>query len=339
MTTSNAIPSDLLARLRRGESITSGEMRARGVSLVDGMTVEPQPIEPVLLSEVNGASPPPLWLERLDPQEPTILYGPGGVGKGSLASWWIVQLVRAGKRVLILDYEHHGGEWRRRIEGLGGLDVLDMVSWLAPTAAGLGPIWTHADRLRDWVDVNLIDYVVIDSAVMACGGGDVMKPETPSQYNAALQVLGVPSLTLAHVTKLHDASYPFGSVFWHNLARVTWSLMPKGDETILVCRKANNYLRPSAQSVTMLWHENVLREVTERPAAWSLADRIAEALGGSDGMTPAEIAAALNEGLPKDEHTNRNSVVQALRRGLGKPGCRWTVNGDRYRLRDASQLE
>ena len=32
---------------------------------------------------------------------------------------------------------------------------------------------------------------------------------------------------LAHVTKMHDARYPYGSVYWHNVPRVSWSFMPR----------------------------------------------------------------------------------------------------------------
>lgn len=287
------------------------------------------------LSQLDRTPPPPLLLDRLDPTESTILFGPGGVGKGALTCSWIVQLVAAGKHVLVLDYEDHGGEWARRVYGLAGADALEAVSWLAPLAEGLGPLWDHASQVRDLIDEDGIDYVVIDSILMACGGLDAMKPEAAIKFFGALQLLGRPSLTIAHVTKLNDPRQPFGTSYFHNLARATWSLMPKGDEVILVCRKANNYLKPQAQAVTTTWRDGTLGEVWEKPAAWSLEDRIEEIL--SDGMarTPATITAALNEGLPSTEHTSGNSVRSALMRGI-KPGRPFTVDAEgRYLLRAA----
>jgi hypothetical protein len=236
-----------------------------------------------------------------------------------------VQLVtRHEKRVLVLDSEDHGGEWRRRVEGLAGPGVLDDILWIAPLRDGHGPIWTSAEAIRDYALANDVDYIVVDSAAYACSGGDPSKAEIAIQYGAALQVIGIPSLTLAHVTKLHDARYPFGSAFWLSSTRAGWSLMPKGEDVLLVCRKASNYQKPGASTVTMTWFENILREVNERAAHLTLADRIAEIL--ADGpMTPTAITAALNEGVQADEHVSANTVRRTLNRGVGS---RFTVDGD-----------
>jgi hypothetical protein len=256
----------------------------------------------------------------------TNLFGPGGVGKGVLASHWVTKMTIAGRTVIVLDYEGNGGEWARRIEGLGG--DLSRVVYVAPLKAGLGAIWDHAEAIHYLVEANPGAYVVIDSAVMACAGADPMDPETPTRYYAALQTIGAPSLTLAHVTKLHDTRYPFGSVFWHNLARVTWSLMPKGEEVLLTCQKANNWLKPPAATVEMTWKDGVLREVREQRAIVRLTDRIIDLL--ADGpMTAAAIAEALNDGVAKEEHTRVGSVRTALSRELGgarrveKVGDQW----------------
>src|SRR4051812_118896 len=84
---------------------------------------EPVPIHKVgrfavLLGTISTDPPPPMLVGRLDPEGHTILYGPGGVGKGALTCWWIVRLVTDGHRVLILDWEGHATEWARRIRSL-----------------------------------------------------------------------------------------------------------------------------------------------------------------------------------------------------------------------------
>ena len=107
-----------------------------------------------------------MLVDRLDPTGHTILYGTGDIGKGALACRWISDLVLAGHRVLILDYEAHPEEWSRRVASLAP-DVHrgDAVRHLAPRAslaAATGEIvWT--------CDTYELDYVVIDSAVMAWG--------------------------------------------------------------------------------------------------------------------------------------------------------------------------
>lgn len=293
------------------------------------------------LAMLDRTPPPPLLLDRLDPLESTILYGPGGVGKGTLTVRWIVDLVTIREvRVLVLDYENHGPEWARRVFGLAGVDVLSSVEWRAPLAEARGPIWDHADWIRDTCARLGIGYVVIDSAIMACGGQDPLKPETPGHFNAAIQQLGLPSLTLAHVTKLHDARYPFGSVFWHNLARVTWSLMPKGEDIILTCRKANNYLKPSPQAITTTWHEGALGEVSERPAMFSLLDRLADALDDGEPKTVSQLAALLNDGLDASEHTSSNAIRAVFSRDLTRNGkaSRFTIDGaKRWSLRSTDE--
>ena len=287
--------------------------------------------EPVLLSTIDASPPPPLLLGRLDPVEHTILYGPGGVGKGALTAQWIATLTQAGTPVMILDYEGHDGEWSRRIDGLRG--DLESVAYIAPLRAGLGAIWEHVASIRACAEANPGLVLVIDSAVMAVAGADPMDPETPGRYFAALQQIGAPSLTLAHVTKLHDPRYPFGSAFWHNLARVTWSLMPKGEDILLQCQKASNWAKPPAATVEMTWWNGMLTEVTERKAVERLMDRIVEVL--ADGpATVAAIASALNDGLAKEEHVEPTTIRRTLVREVGRPGARVTKMGDQWRLRE-----
>ena len=173
--------------------------------------------------------------------------------------------------------------------------------------------------------------LVVDSIVPATGG-DPSDPTIPSRYFGALQRMGVPSLSLAHVTKVHDPTYPFGSAFWHNLARVTWSLMPKGEDILLTMRKSNNYQKPPAQTVIYTWQDGVLREVWERKASVVLLDRILEVL--EDGpATTSDIAGMLNDGVPTGERVSVDTVGRTLRREASRRGSKvsgsdgtWTIS-------------
>jgi hypothetical protein len=133
--------------------------------------------------------------------------------------------------------------------------------------------------------------------------------------------LGRPVLTLAHVTKLDDARYPFGSIYWHNLARTTWSLTADGDAALLTHRKHNNYAAVGRLAVVMTWTDGRLREVWERSYIASLGDEIAEVLAVTPDLTLAGIMAELNAADGRaDKKVPRTSVHSALKRGIGQHG-------------------
>jgi len=264
----------------------------------------------VVLSSISTDPPPPMLVDRLDPTGHTILYGTGGIGKGALACRWISDLVIAGHRVLIVDYEAHPEEWSRRVASLAP-DVHrgDAVRHLAPRsslAAATGEVvWT--------CDAYELDYVVIDSAVMACGT-DPLKPEAAAIYAAALIEIGRPALSLAHVTKVDDPRYPFGSVFWHNLARMTWSLTGSEAEVLLKHRKHNNYPSLGTFALSITWQDGYLREVWERGYNMTILRRVLDALDDAGSLTLDQLVAAIND----DEHkpVSRKTLQSTLTRAL-----------------------
>ena len=283
------------------------------------------------LAEISTAPPAPLLCDRLDPVSHTILYGTGGVGKGTYTCYLITRLVAAGHRVLILDYENHGGEWARRYHGLAGRNGSEDVLWVAPLTSGWdgprGAIWQQITDVCDLATLFGATYVVIDSIVPACGGSDPMDPGTVALYAGALEYLGIPVLSLAHVTKDGDLRYPFGSVFWHNLARVTWSLHKDGAQVVLTHRKANSYANQGKTVVTITWFDDLPRDVAERAYASIVADRIEEVLAG-DSLAVGTIVARLNIDLAEDEEpTKANTINKALHRGLRSEPKRFTVEG------------
>lgn len=290
------------------------------------------------LSEIPRDPPAPLLLDRLDPDGHTVLYGTGGSGKGVQASHWTPQLVRDGHVVLIIDYESHPEEWARRIGALGGPDVLEAVRYVAPLTTDWtgvrGPIWAQARELRAIADDVGATFIIIDSIVPACGSVDPLKPEAASQYAAALQLIERPVLSLAHVTKDGDSRYPFGSVFWHNLARTTWSLTRVQGGALLTHRKANNYASQGRFLVSATWMDGLPREVWEQPYSAKLADLIAEVL--TEPMNVDAIVKRLNEDVGDDEQAVKaDSVRKALRRGIVKEvfTVEGTGEGARYSVR------
>lgn len=281
--------------------------------------------------------PLPLLIDRLAPDGHTILFGPGGVGKGVTAAWWIVQLVKEGLRVLILDYEDHPTEWSRRIAGLYRQDVPQgQVHHVSPLSAAWkgagGAIWNQQTDIKAIAERFDAQVLVIDSIVPACVGMDASKGGTDvtSQYSAALQQIGLPALSLAHVTKDGAQTYPFGSVFWHNLARVTYSLSsgPDGVSTLMTMRKHNNYQRRPAVVMTAEWREGIPMEISEKPYGASVADLIDQVL--TEPMSLQEVTTRLNALGEEDGHHKPDSVSKALRRGLAASPKRYTIRDKQW---------
>ena len=191
-----------------------------------------------------------------------------------------------------------------------------------PTSTGAMPsgTWRPASSLAAataeivWTcEAYELDYVVIDSAVMACGT-DPLKPEAAAIYAAALIEIDRPALSLAHVTKVDDPRYPFGSVFWHNLARMTWSLTGSESEVLLKHRKHNNYPSLGTFALAITWHDGYLREVWERGYNMTILQRAVDALEDGGALTLDGLLAAIND----DEHkpVSRKTLQTTLTRAL-----------------------
>lgn len=190
-----------------------------------------------ILADIEPAKEQALLIGRLDPNDHTILFGDGGTGKGVIAAWWAAQL-SATMTVLILDYENHADtEWRKRLEAFSG--DMSKVYVVSPTAA----IWDIAGPVTELIKELRVGYVIVDSAIYACVGSDAYTPEAATKYSLAIAQFGKPVLTLAHKTKSKDEqSKPFGSVFWHNGARLIISVEAKGydDDRIIKTQKSNH---------------------------------------------------------------------------------------------------
>lgn len=314
---------------RFAEPLTEPELRSRfdrawrgtperlgppaGAELAD----EPAPAtdRSVPLSSISTDPPAPMLIERLDPLGHTILYGTGGVGKGALACEWVARLVRDGHRVLIVDYEGHPEEWSRRIGSLApDVHATDAVRHLAPAH----PVARAAPEIARTCELYELDYLVIDSAVMGCGA-DPLKPEAAAAYAAGLVKIGRPALSLAHVTKVDDPRYPFGSVFWHNLARMTWSLTGDEAEILLRHRKHNNYAGLGMFALTVTWLGGQLQEVWEHGYNATILERALFAL--EDGpLELGELLAAINDGEHKavDRDTLRRTLAKDMKALLSK---------------------
>jgi hypothetical protein len=167
---------------------------------------------------------PPVVLGEL----PTFIFGRGGDGKSLLALAFglalhtgradIVGLTPATTlRVGYLDWEFSASEHRERMRALVGDEMPDLVYVRCSEA-----IWDEEDRLARVIREQRLEFVVIDSVGMACGGLPPETSEAALRFNSALRRLSIGALCVAHMVKDGGEEHPFGSIFWHNQARSTW---------------------------------------------------------------------------------------------------------------------
>lgn len=187
--------------------------------------------------------------------QPTVLFGDGGTGKSITANlfailasipWLLNPLgldVYERSNTLYLDWEtdKQAADWtiKRLLKGTGKTsDYMFYRRCYMPLGADLPEIQKHIME----VDAN---FVIIDSALAACGG-DPSSPEVTGQFFRDLRQLNVTSLILAHNSKNSTGDKTiYGSVFWTNYARSVWELKKHqeiDEDTLdvgLFCRKAN----------------------------------------------------------------------------------------------------
>jgi hypothetical protein len=193
------IVEDLCERVQAAERVGQPAIMLRDL---------PKPTAPTLLTVDR------LALAR---EHAAIIFGDGGTLKSWLALWVLVKLTALGLRCLFLHWELSEDEHRLRLENLCG-SQMPAIQY----ARCDRPLAVEVDRLSRLVRVGQIDYVVIDSIAPACDG-PAEASESATGFFRALRRLHVGSLCTAHTNKSETADKrPFGSAFWHNLARLTW---------------------------------------------------------------------------------------------------------------------
>jgi AAA domain/FaeA-like protein len=174
-------------------------------------------------------------------QGATILFGDGGAGKSLIALKWAILIARAtDSPSMYLDWEADRYVHAERLRALGG--GRGEVLYRRQAAS----ITESRDAIRKEVAANGVGYVVIDSWGAARGGDADSSDLTIRAFMAARQI-GVPWSAVDHLPKnAKDPTKPFGSVYTHNLARLTWraeAVQDEGGDRLLVALrnfKANN---------------------------------------------------------------------------------------------------
>lgn len=179
---------------------------------------------------------------------PNILFGEGGGGKTFVALRWLLSIatgvpflgVKPARTVpcMFLDYEDTAAEANDRIQKLCGSTKLTLDAQTPElellqnnihyfNAEGV-PIHDLVPQLREKIAECKIEFILIDSAVMACGG-EPEKAESAGRFFNSLSKLGVTTLTIAHETKSENHDHVFGSIFWRNCTRNMWNAQSERD--------------------------------------------------------------------------------------------------------------
>lgn len=159
---------------------------------------------------------PPLYRTH-----PTIWFGDGGVAKSIQALFAAGKLAEQGLRVLYLDWELDEGDHRLRYEQMFGAAMPESVLYLKCDK----PLPQITDTIQRTIKERQIDYAIVDSIGYAAGGAPEAA-EVATFYQQCVRGWRIGSLHLAHTTKgaRDGGTRPFGSTYWHNGARETWSL-------------------------------------------------------------------------------------------------------------------
>ena len=175
-------------------------------------------------------------------RHPSVLFGDGGAFKSYLALYLTGRLAEQGLKVAFFDWELAAEDHRDRLERLfpDGMPRILYVRCERPLVA-------ETDRLRSIARNEGVEFCVYDSVALACDGPPEAA-EAAGAYFRAVRQIGGGSLHLAHINKSEAGDKkPFGSAFWHNLARATW-FIKAADSTSLdsrilnlgcFCRKSN----------------------------------------------------------------------------------------------------
>lgn len=185
------------------------------------------PLQYRTLAAISDDPPAPLLLDMLEPDGPNLLYGGGGVGKGTTCTYIMRDCLRQDIRPLIYDAELHPKEWARRASGLGV--ERDRIVYVQPRdlpAHLIGrPMWDIVPHLARISEAEGCGIIILDSILASMNlSEEGLKSDAgaPYRYVAALDEIGIPSVSIGHTAKNSAEGDPYGSVSWVNAMRLTW---------------------------------------------------------------------------------------------------------------------
>jgi hypothetical protein len=262
-------------------------------------------------------------------RHPTIMFGDGSAAKSYTALYLAGLLVQRGLKIGLFDWELCGDDHRLRYEFLFGQEMPEMLFY----AKCERPIQHETFRLSRFVRDKKLEYCLFDSIAFACDE----PPETAamaSKYFRCVREIASGSLHLAHTNRSDKAEdKPFGSVFWHNGARMTWFVKAaETSPTVLdlgfFCKK-NNLQRkwpPAGFRVTFTesatsFKPSVVADVPELAEKLSVRER-ADTLLKRGSLTWDELSAEMSVSIETLQRTVRRNKNHFIVLAGGRVGLR-----------------
>lgn len=257
----------------------------------------------VELHTLDRPTPADIWTLDNFPllrRHPMILFGDGGTAKSYFALYLAGCLAKQGLTVLYADWELAGEEHRDRLERLFGAQMPRILY-----ARCERPLTVEGDRLVRIIQDEKVGFVICDSIAVACDGPPE-SAEAAAAYFRMVRQFNTGSLHIAHINRGEQAEMkPFGSSFWHNLARSTWFAKKSESSNLdtlvlgLFQRKAN--LGPTTPPIaftlgftdapaTTRVATATINDYDDLRAAKPLWQRMADILERRGPQTPAELA-------------------------------------------------
>lgn len=242
-------------------------------------------------------------------KNPTVIYGPGDSMKSAFALYCGMLLASGISgpnlsvaptpwKVLFLDWEMSVQDVRGRAKLFRAGDTR-----LAATPdyrRCYQPLADDLAELRKVVHEGGYDVLILDSLAMAAGGQELERADAAIRFNAALRALNCASLIIGHTPKPQEdqkARSLYGSVFFHNLCRVSWECRREGDMIGLYQRKNNLGRKHGDLGFTITIDEQQAMveaaDIFDEPtlaAGLPLQEQIARELKVRPGQTTKEIA-------------------------------------------------
>lgn len=180
--------------------------------------------------------------------KPSALFGLGGTGK----TWMgldIVYCLASGLDYIgwrtphpvptaIFDYENDPDTTRLRLAKIakGHNEAMPAILYRQLSI----PMPDMEERIAQDIDEHGIKFALLDSFGLASGGGQ-SKDEVIIPVYATLRRLGIATLIIDHESKASNGEYAIGTIYKHNLSRITWQVEATKEDT----EKGDLYLRAS----------------------------------------------------------------------------------------------
>ena len=305
------------------------------------------------LAEISDEPPEPLLFGMCEPHGPTLPYAAPGVGKGMTGAYLVREAQKLGMRAAIFDAEQRPREWAARCSGLG----VDRAAVVYVTPSGLGPrnagrpLWESAPVLGATLRAAGADLLIVDSILPACAVGEERlraDAAVPFMFVAALDALGLPSVSFGHTPKGNPEGDPFGSFAWVASSRLTWlGTRAEGEAHTVRWRPRKRNERGHIPGLLLTFEyddsgrlcgvtraddEEVTRDwilAALVPGPRSVADLTEELLAETEDSTPGaseRIKERLSQALRR---MRRDGWV--IRNGVSGPRVTWSLNANQGR--------